>query len=340
MRTTKNRKADHINIAVQHDVQSRSVQTGFADVAIVHKALPEIAFDDVDTSAVLFGHQLAAPLTIGAMTGGTDTAATVNATLAQAAEALGVAMGVGSQRVALEDPRLIHTFRVAREQAPNTLLIGNIGAPQLVAGYGLAETRKAVEMIDADALAIHLNPLQEAVQPEGNRGFEGVLAKIGEIVAGLSVPVIVKETGAGISKEVAERLCKTDVVGIDVGGMGGTSFAAIEAYRAQKTGEHLLGELGHLFRDWGIPTPQSVMEVVEICHETGMTIIATGGVRNGLDVAKAIAIGADAAGMAGALLNNHAEQTLQASLQALKTVMFLTGCRNLNELHEVDLWIS
>ena len=338
MRETKNRKADHINIAVHHDVQSRRVQTGFADVALVHKALPEIAFDDVDTSTVLFGHRLAAPLTLGAMTGGTDKAATVNATLARAAEALGVAMGVGSQRVALEDPRLVHTFRVAREQAPNAFLIGNIGAPQLVSGYGLAEMRKAVEMIDADALAIHLNPLQEAVQPEGNRGFQGVLAKIGEIVDGLSVPVIVKETGAGIAAEVALRLESVGVEGIDVSGVGGTSWAAVESYRERG---RPFEDIGRLFWDWGIPT---VVSLVEVRSVTTLTVLASGGVRTGVDVAKALSLGADAVSIALPLLKptleGRVEAVLHGLLKELKTAMFLMGAASVADLQRCPVVIT
>ena len=249
-------------------------------------------------------------------------------------------MGVGSQRVALDDEGDTKSFAVVKEY-DIPLTIANIGAPQLLEWPdAVGKAARAVDMIDADVLAIHLNFLQECIQIEGDRRAKGVLDAIQTVASSLSTPVIVKETGAGISKEVASRLFETDVVGIDVGGMGGTSFAAIEAFRAHKTGDYMLEELGHLFRDWGIPTPWSVMEVLEVCQDSGMTIIATGGVRNGLDVAKSIALGADAAGMAAVLLNDHAEKTLEASIQTLKTVMFLTGCRTLKDLREVDLWIG
>jgi isopentenyl-diphosphate delta-isomerase len=332
------RKKDHIEISKNEDVAC--TYNYWDDINFIHNALPEVDMDEIDLTWRDFGATMQAPIIIAGMTGGFPEATPVNRRLAALAEEFQLGMGVGSQRVALEQESDVESFAVVKEyNIP--LLIANIGAPQLLEWPDVVDkAADAVDMIDAHVLAIHLNFLQESIQVEGDRKAKGVLDTIQQVAASLATPVIVKETGAGISKEVAERLCKTDVVGIDVGGMGGTSFAAIEAYRAQKTGEHLLGELGHLFRDWGIPTPQSVMEVVEICHETGMTVIATGGVRTGLDVAKAIAIGADAAGMAGALLNDHAEQTLQASLQALKTVMFLTGCRNLNELREVDLWIG
>ena len=204
---------------------------------------------------------------------------------------------------------------------------------------GVEKAEKAVEMIKADVLAIHLNFLQESIQVEGDRNAKGCLDKIQEVASSLSTPVIVKETGAGISKEAALRLCGTDIVGIDVGGMGGSSFAAIEAHRAKKMGDSIQEELGHMFRDWGIPTPLSVIEVAEVCSDTGITIIATGGIRNGLDVAKAIALGADAAGMASALLGDG-EKKMEISIRALKSVMFLTGCRNLEELKEIDLWMA
>jgi len=198
---------------------------------------------------------------------------------------------------------------------------------------------KAIDMIEADVLAIHLNFLQEAIQVEGDRNAKGCLDKIQEVASSLSTPVIVKETGAGISKEVALRLCETDIAGIDVGGMSGTSFAAIEAYRAKKMGDSVQEELGYLFKDWGIPTPVSVMEVADVCHDAGMVVIATGGIRNGIDAAKAIAIGADAAGMASAFLEDG-EKKMEVVLKALKTVMFLTGCKNLQELKEAEIWIS
>jgi len=331
------RKKDHLEISVNEDVNAP--YNYWDDIEFVHNALPEIDMDEVDTTWEEFGKKMAAPIIIAGMTGGFEAAKEVNEELAKIAEKFQIGMGVGSQRAALEDESSVESYSVINNyNIP--LKIANIGAPQLLEWKDAVEkASKAIDMIEADVLAIHLNFLQEAIQVEGDRNAKGCLDKIQEVASSLSTPVIVKETGAGISKEVALRLCETDIAGIDVGGMSGTSFAAIEAYRAKKMGDSVQEELGYLFKDWGIPTPVSVMEVADVCHDAGMVVIATGGIRNGIDAAKAIAIGADAAGMASAFLEDG-EKKMEVVLKALKTVMFLTGCKNLQELKEAEIWIS
>lgn len=331
------RKKDHLEISINEDVNAS--YNYWDDIEFVHNALPEIDMDEVDTTWNEFGKKMAAPIIIAGMTGGFEAAKEVNEELAKIAEKFQIGMGVGSQRAALEDESSVESYSVINNyNIP--LKIANIGAPQLLEWKDAVEkASKAIEMIEADVLAIHLNFLQEAIQVEGDRNAKGCLDKIQEVASSLSTPVIVKETGAGISKEVALRLCETDIAGIDVGGMSGTSFAAIEAYRAKKMGDSVQEELGYLFKDWGIPTPVSVMEVADVCHDAGMVVIATGGIRNGIDAAKAIAIGADAAGMASAFLEDG-EKKMEVVLKALKTVMFLTGCKNLQELKEAEIWIS
>jgi isopentenyl-diphosphate delta-isomerase len=252
-------------------------------------------------------------------------------------------MGVGSQRAAVEDSSLEYTFRVAREKAPNAFLIANLGAPQLARGYGVHEAEKAVKMIGANALFIHTNPLQEAIQPEGETDYRGVILKIKEIVEGLKVPVIVKETGAGIAAEDAEKMEAVGVRGVDVGGAGGTSWAAVEYFRAKKAKNSLRETLGETFWDWGIPTAASIIEVHQ---STKLKVIASGGVRTGLDVAKSIALGADVAGLAMPLLKpalkgtKYVTETLQTVIDGFKTAMFLTGCRKLEDLKRSQVVIT
>ena len=230
------------------------------------------------------------------MTGGAEEATTINASIAEAVEKLGLGMGLGSQRAAIENKSLEKTYRIAREKAPNAFLIANVGGVQLVHGYGVKEVKKIVEMIDADAVAVHLNALQEAVQPEGQTNFQGVLSKIGEITGELDVPVIVKETGAGISSEDAKALEKAGVKAIDVGGVGGTSFAAVEYYRSTQQKDVYLGEV---FWDWGIPTAVSL---VENAQTVKLPLIASGGIRSGTDIAKALALGASLASVSQPIL--------------------------------------
>ncbi len=331
------RKKDHLEISRNEEVNA--TYNYWDDIEFVHNALPEVDMKEIDATWNEFGKKMNTPIIIAGMTGGFDKARELNERLAKIAEKFQIGMGVGSQRAALEDESSTDSYTVINNY-DIPLKIANIGAPQLLEWKDASENAaKAVEMIKADVLAIHLNFLQESIQVEGDRNARGCLGKIQEVASSISTPVIVKETGAGISKEVALRLCETDIVGIDVGGMGGTSFAAIEAYRAKKVDDRVQENLGHMFRDWGIPTPLSVIEVAEACRDTDMTIIATGGIRNGIDVARAIALGADAAGIASALLDDG-EKKMEVIIRALKTVMFLTGCRNLDELKEADIWMA
>jgi isopentenyl-diphosphate delta-isomerase len=337
---TKSRKEDHIKICIENDIQAHSVRTGLEEVSLIHRALPEISLDEVDTSIKFFGHKLKAPIVIEAITGGTGTASLINAALAEAAEALGLAMGVGSQRVALEHPRLEASFRVVREKAPHAFLIGNLGATQILKKDSLRDVQRALEMIDADAFAIHLNPLQEAVQPEGSTSFRGVLEEIREIASSISVPLIVKETGAGIAFEEAKLLEEADVKGIDVSGAGGTSWAAVESFRAKMVSDALHEKLGEVFWDWGIPTSVSV---VEVSQTTRLKLIASGGIRTGLDAVKALALGADAVGIASPLLKpaleGKVETVLKTLAEEIRMAMFLVGVKSVENLKKTPLVI-
>lgn len=340
---TEERKQSHVKISLTRDVQAKTIKPGFEDIHLVHRALPEINRSQVDTAVEIFGHKLKAPIIISAMTGGTKSAAKINAVLADASEKLGLGMGVGSQRAALENPKLEFTFKVARDKAPNAFLIANIGCPQLTKGYGLKEAKKAVEMMRADALAIHLNPLQEAIQAEGQPDFMGVLDKLKEISNAISVPTIAKETGAGISAEDAVMLEAAGVKGIDVGGAGGTSWAAVEYHRAKEFKDETGQRLGLTFWDWGIPTAVSL---VEVKHSTKLTVIATGGIRTGIQIAKAIALGADAVGIALPLLKPALKGTemvvkeLNHLIAELKTAMFLTGAKTVQDLKRMPVVIT
>ncbi len=332
------RKTDHIRICSTREVESER-RTGFEDVHLIHQSIPEMNIEEVDTSCTFMGHRLLLPLVIEAMTGGASPAEKINQRLAEAAQALKVAMGVGSQRIALENPAFEASFRVVRESAPDAFLIANIGAPQLAMGYGPEEAKKAVEMISADALAIHVNMTQESVQPEGEPMAKGVTSKIREIVKELRVPVIVKETGAGISAESAGKLEALGVSGIDVAGVGGTDWAKVESYRGSSGKK---GSRSEVFLGWGIPTAASLVEVTQ---STKLTAIASGGVRDGLQIAKSIALGASAAGLARPLLapamrSRHAvEKAIQAIHRELRTAMFLTGSRTMGDLRGAPLVI-
>lgn len=342
---TEERKIEHVLICLSKDVEAKEKTTGLKDIEFIHVSLPEINKSDIDTSVKLLGHELSAPIVIAAMTGGHPKTAKINATLAEAAQKLNIAMGVGSQRAALEDPSLEYTYSIAREKAPDILLIGNIGAPQILDENRVEKIEKIVDMIDANAIAIHLNALQEAIQLEGEVAFKGVISAIEDITRKIEVPIIAKETGAGIAREEAVLLEKAGVKAIDVGGTGGTSWAAVETYRAEKRGMRLAASIGRTFWDWGIPT---AISTIEAAHFTSnVEIIATGGVRTGLDAAKLISIGANVVGVSLPLLRPAYEgkvekviQILQKIIEELKIAMFLVGASKVNDLKRADIIIT
>ncbi len=326
-------------MAIEESVES-NVDPGFSDIRLIHVSLPEINLNEVDVSTSFLNRRLRAPIMIEPITGGTLLAKGINSNLAEAAEDIGVALGVGSQRAALEDGQMIETYSIVRDKAPSVPILANIGCPQLLGEKAELYVKEAVKMLKADALVIHLNSLQEAVQPEGQTNFKGVVQKIREIVKKLNVPIIAKETGAGISREVAKRLKSAGVSMIDISGLGGTSWAAVEYYRAFRARNPQKARLGKKFWDWGIPTVASILEVKSI---SGMKVIASGGVRTGIDVAKSLAIGADyLAGMALPFLkpatkdSASVKNVLNNLIEELKTAMFLTGSPNIKFLKKAS----
>ncbi len=331
-----NRKADHIRINLEEDVAS-GITTGLEHYRFVHQALPELDLTRVDTSIVLWGKRLNAPLIISSMTGGMARAQEINLTLARAAQARGIAMGVGSQRAALEQPALADTFRV-RSVAPNVLLFANLGAVQLNYGYGVDECRRAVDMIEADALILHFNALQEALQPEGNANFAGLLRKVETVCRRLTVPVVAKEVGWGISEQAARQLRQAGIAAIDVAGAGGTSWSQVEMHRAQNP---LQARVAAAFRDWGISTAESLQVVRRAVPD--LPLIASGGLRDGLDVAKCIALGASACGMANPFLKaaNTSQEAVEDVVTELATMlrvaMFAAGAGSISALQETPL---
>ena len=326
---TKQRKMEHIEICLDEDVQY-SIPTMFNDIEFIHNALPEIDKDAIDLTTNFLGLRASAPIVIAGMTGGHPETLAINKRLAQAAELLRLPIGVGSQRSAIENPELADTFRIVRDEAPSVPIIANIGATHVDSAL------QAIEMIEADVLAIHLNPLQEAVQPEGDCNSIGVLDKIADIVDSVEVPVIIKETGAGISAGVATQLESIGVDAIDCGGAGGTSWSAVEYYRALKEEDEIQSYLGKIFWDWGIPTALSVIMILD---STDLDVVATGGIRTGIDVAKAVGIGAMAAGVAIPLLRAAVHGTtedvvyeLNKLIEGLRVTMYLTGCNTIDDL--------
>ena len=339
MDRTEERKGDHIRIVLGEDVAAKGIVTGFSQLRFRHRALPELDLAEIDTSITIFGKKLRAPLLISSMTGGTSEAEQINLHLAEAAEGLGLAMGVGSQRAAIVRGDLAKTYQV-RRVAPHALLLANVGAVQLNYGFGVAECRRAVDMIEADALILHLNALQEAVQPEGNTNFKGLLSKIEIVCREAGVPVVVKEVGNGIGAEDARRLVEAGVSAIDVAGAGGTSWSEVERFRHTETrGKRVAG----VFAGWGIPTTQALVEVRAALPQ--IILIGSGGVRSGVDVAKAIALGADIAGSAAPHLLTAVGDAgaagvgegLQAFVDELRIAMFCAGAADLNQLRTTPL---
>ncbi|MDI9620095.1 MAG: type 2 isopentenyl-diphosphate Delta-isomerase [Candidatus Nezhaarchaeota archaeon] len=335
------RKLEHINVCLEKDVEMHRNTSGFEDVWLVHRCLPELDLDDVKLETEFLGFKLRAPLMISAMTGGHPKAKIINEVLAEVVEEMGLAMAVGSQRAALIDGRLADTFSVARRKAPTAFLVANIGAAQLISDLSPSDIRRAVEMIDADALNVHLNPTHEFSQLRGEPRFRGVLQAIRKAAESIDVPVIAKETGCGVSREDAVRLVEeANVKAIEVAGAGGTSWCKVEVYRSQMHGEQLKARIADVFSEWGIPT---ALSVVEVKSSVDVPVIASGGIRSGLDCAKALAIGADLAGVALPALRAAVEggEALRAMLtvfiEQLRAAMFLTGSRGLRELRRADV---
>jgi isopentenyl-diphosphate delta-isomerase len=335
----RRRKEEHLH-EVLGDVEARG-PSRWEDVQLVHSALPEVDFEDIQLGTTFLNRWLDAPLMIAGMTGGHPMAQQLNAGLARAAQQRNLAMGVGSQRAALEDPSLAETYAVVREVAPSAYVLSNIGVAQLVEQPGrapltLADVHTALDMIGADALVVHLNFLEEVIQPEGDRRAAGALNAIRRLTEELGgrVPVVVKETGGGLAPAVAAQLIAAGVDALDVGGQGGTSFAAVEAQRAARRGDKARAGLGAVFREWGIPSTVSVATVAPL----GVPVIATGGVRTGLDAARAIALGATLVGFARPMLQaimsgeDQLGEFLDTLLLELRTAMFLTASDSIEQL--------
>lgn len=327
----RDRKAEHIRLALDDRMQMASHP--FEAWTFDHEALPDLDFDAIDVGTTFLGKPVRAPILISCMTGGTELARRINRNLAAAAEARGVALGVGSQRKAIEDPAQATTFQV-RDVAPTIPLLANLGAIQLNDGYGAPECRRAVDMIGADALVLHMNPLQEAIQPEGQRNFAGLLPKMAAVAREVGVPVIAKEVGSGISEATGRKLASAGIRILDTAGVGGTSWARIEGSRAGEA------DLGEIFAGWGIPTPESIRQLRRI---DGVTVVGSGGLRNGVDVAKALALGADLAGVAQPFLEAALESPervasrLDRIVLELKIAMFCLGARTVSDLRAVPI---
>ena len=333
---TSTRKSDHIRINLEENVQS-GLTTGLERYRFIHQALPEVDLEDVDLSLRLFDRKLKAPILISSMTGGTSEAAAINRTLATAAQEAGIAMGLGSQRAAIEQPELASTFQV-RSVAPDILLFANLGAVQLNYQYGVDQCQRAVDMIEADALILHLNALQEAVQPEGDTHFAGLLKKIETVCRSLPVPVIAKEVGWGFSEQAARQLFAAGVSAIDVAGAGGTSWSQVEMHRAKTESQ---ARLAAAFIEWGIPTTEAIQNVRRAAPQ--LVVFASGGIRTGIDIAKCIALGATLGGMASPFLKAAARsvddtiQTIEEIRREIQVCMFAASAKNLNELSRTPL---
>ena len=336
---TDQRKADHIRINLEEDVQFPTLTTGLEEFRFVHQALPELNLTEIDTRAHVFNKTVAAPILISSMTGGTAQAQDINRNLAEAAQARGLAMGLGSQRAGLESDGTANTFRV-RDIAPDILLLANLGAVQLNYGFGVDECRRAVEMIEADALILHLNPLQEVVQAEGDLNWRGLLAKIAEVCRHLPIPVVAKEVGWGISQQAARQLYEAGIHAIDVAGAGGTSWSQVEMHRAPTP---RLRRLAGAFADWGIPTAESLQGVCAMRAEMGLEerpIFASGGIRNGQEIAKCVALGAELLGLASPFLKRAVESSaavvdeMEILEAELRITMFCSGAANLAALRQ------
>ena len=330
--TIEERKADHLRLNLEEEVQFRQVTTGLERYRFQHQALPEIDLTDIDLSTTFLGKSLRYPFLISSMTGGTGEALRINLDLARAAQACGIGMGVGSQRAAIEDWSMAETFQV-RPAAPDILLLANLGAVQLNYDYTVDHCRLAVEMLQADALILHLNPLHEVLQPEGNRNFGGLLNKIEAVCRALEVPVVVKEIGAGLSGQVVQWLADAGVAAVDVAGAGGTSWSRVEMYRARTERAR---RVAAQFVDWGIPTAEAIQQARRAAPD--IPLVASGGIYTGLEAAKAIALGADVTAMARPFLKaatvstEAVEEATEELAETLRVAMFCIGAPNLASL--------
>ena len=342
----KQRKIEHVNIALGQDI-SVAQSANWNDVQFVHQALPEVDLDEIDTSVSFLGHRLRYPIFISSLTGGHDDVTSINRNLARAAEHYGLVLGVGSQRAGIVNPEVISSYAITREHAPKTYLIANIGAPQLIAQahhapFTIEQVEHAVTMIGANALAVHMNSLQEATQPEGDRRAVGEAAALKTLTEKISVPVIAKETGAGVCREQALLLHSCGVAAIDVGGAGGSSMSALEAERSKARGDARTHNIGLLFRNWGIATAVSIIEA----KVARLPLISTGGVRTGLDMARALALGATLAGIGFPFLQAASQsydavcELLETIVTELKVAMQLSGAASIEQLQQTDLVVT
>ncbi len=339
---TEPRKLDHIRIALEEIVDMSKEERWFDSVELLHNPLPDSSFDEVDLTTEFLGHKVSAPILIEGMTGGHKAAKRINEELAKAASRFGVPIGVGSQRAALEKGELAHTYRVVREIADNVPVIANLGISHVLGSNGVDNAKRAVDMIEADAIAIHLNPLQEVIQPEGDRDLRDGLISIRDLVRELDVPVIVKEVGSGIGPGVAKLLDYVGVYAIDVAGSGGTSWALIEGERAPDRSKERTAS--NVYKKWGIPTPAAILSVSEAIERA--KLIGSGGVRNGLDAAKCIALGADMAGAARPFLKAAVEGKHEAVVSLLndysyqlKIAVFLSGAKSIPQFRKMKNYL-
>lgn len=339
----KQRKIEHVSIALEQDVSAQQ-QANWNDIHFVHQALPEVNLDEIDTTVNFLGHRLRYPLFISSLTGGHPDVTHINRNLARAAQEFGLALGVGSQRAAIVNPDVAASYAITREQAPDAFLIANIGAPQLIPqahhpAFTIPQVQQAIDMINANALAVHMNSLQEAAQPEGDRRAIGEAAALQTLTQQIDLPIIAKETGAGVCREQAILLASCGVSAIDVGGAGGSSMAMMEAARSRSRNDTQTMNIGLLYANWGIATPIALIESAS----ADLPLISTGGVRNGLDVARALALGANLVGMGYPFLKAASQsyekvcELLESVVAELKVAMQLSGASTIAQLRAVDV---
>lgn len=331
------RKDEHIRINLEEDVSFDQVTTGLEHYRFIHQALPECNLTDVDTTTSFLNRHLAFPVMIAAMTGGTQWTGDINRIIAEVAQAMGIGMGLGSMRVVLENPQVLTTFQV-RRYAPDILLLANLGAVQLNYGYDPDACRRLIDLVEADGLCLHLNPLQEALQPEGDTRFAGIVQRIEAVCHALEAPVIVKEVGCGLSANAARMLIEAGVAALDVSGAGGTSWSQVEMYRGQDAVQR---EVATAFRNWGIPTEQAIRDVRQVAPD--IPLIASGGLHTGVDIAKALALGADIAAMAGGILQAAVKspqvfyERIEVIRRQFAVAMFAAGAPTIAHLKQTPL---